>query len=300
VIDGIYTQQYPHIDTLAAVARNEPRWNWYAIADSAQEKALPWALTAAGGEVRCLLGATQGSPLAENSPHLVGLPSPARGGIAWEWIARMAVRKPCVTVVASRLGFDALFEQLKQFTEIRLPDDTEMFFAFWDPAILGTLVGQRDDSTLYVKGPVLDDAQLALLYGGLSGWWYWDREGGMHTVSIEADAPTTRLDKPLKLRQRQVDDLVEASMPDHVLYYVDLNLPHLLRDIRPEAHYGYVVRALTGAREIGLETMKDLVNYVSVSLIYGNRWNQDSVIAGVLARVKDGRIRFSEAMELLP
>ncbi|HWV30326.1 MAG TPA: hypothetical protein VN038_11755 [Dyadobacter sp.] len=48
------------------------------------------------------------------------------------------------------------------------------------------------------------------------------------------------------------------------------------------------------------ETIKDLVNYVSVSLIYGKRWNQDGVIAGVLARVKDGQIRFSESMELLP
>lgn len=293
-------EMYPHIDALAVVAQNQPQWNWYAIADSAQEKTLPAALTAVGGEVRCLLGATQGSPLAEHSPHLVSLPSPARGGSTWEWIARMGVRKPCVTVLASQLGFDALFGQLKQFTEIRLPDDTEMFFAFWDPAILGTLIGQRDDRTLYVKGPVLDDEQLALLYGGLSGWWYWDRDGEMHTVSIEVEAPTVRLDKPLKLRQHQVDELVDASTPDHVLYYVDLNQPHLLRDIRPEARYGYVMRALSGAQGIGLETMKDLVNYVSVSLIYGTRWNQDSVIAGVLERVKDGRIRFSEAMELLP
>lgn len=300
MIEGIHTKQYPHIDILDAVAQNQPQWNWYAIADSAQEKALPGALTAVGGEVRCLLGAAQGSPLAENSPHLVGLPSPTRGGVVWERIARMGVRKPCVAVVASQLEFDALFEQLKQFAEIRLPDDTEMFFAFWDPAILGTLIGQKDDSTLYVKGPVLDDEQIALLYGGLSGWWYWDRDGEMHTVSIEVETPTVRLNKPMKLRQLQVDELVEASTPDHVLYYVDLNQPYLLRDIPPEARYGYVVRALSGAREIGLETMKDLVNYVSVSLIYGKRWNQDGTIAGVLAQVKDGRMSFSDAMELLP
>ncbi|SEO63600.1 protein of unknown function [Duganella sp. CF517] len=293
-------EKYPHLDALATVASNHPQWNWYAIADSAQEKDLPGALTAVGGEVRCLLGATQGSPLAENSPHLVSLPSPARGGSAWEWIARMGVRKPCVTVVASKLEFGSLFEQLKQLTEIRLPDDTEMFFAFWDPAILGTLIGQPDDSTLYVKGPVFDNEQLALLYGGLSGWWYWDRDGEMHTIAIEVETPTIHMSKPLKLRQPQVDELVDASTPDHVLYYVDLNQPHLLRDIRPQARYGYVARALLGARDIGLETMKDLVNYVSMTLIYGKRWNEDSVIAGVLARVKNGEIRFSEAMESLP
>jgi hypothetical protein len=293
-------EKYPHLDALATVASTHPHWNWYAIADSAQNSALPGALTATGGEVKCLLGATQGSPLAEKSPHLVALPSPARGGAAWAWIGQMAKRQPCVTVLASRLPFDVLFEQLKQLAEIRLPDDTEMFFAFWDPAILGTLIGQRDDSTLYVKGPVFDDEQIAVLYGGLSGWWYWDRDGEMHTVAIAVETPTVRMSKPLKLRQRQVDELVDASTPDHVLYYVDLNQPHLLRDIRPDARYGYVMRALIGAREIGLETMKDLVNYVSMTLIYGKRWNEDSVIAGVLARVKNGEIRFSAAMELLP
>jgi hypothetical protein len=300
VIDGIYTEQYPHIDTLAAVASNEPQWNWYAIADSAQNDALPGALTSAGGQVRCLLGATQGSPLAEKSPHLIELPDPARGGAVWEWIGRMALRQPCVTVLASRLSFESLFEQIKQFAEIRLPDGTEMFFAFWDPAILGTVMGQEDDSTLHVRGPVFDEEQRAMLLGGVAGWWYWDRDGAMHSLKIDGEAPTVRLAKPLILAQSQVDDLVEASMPDHVLFYVDLNQPFLLNDIPPKERYGYVARALTGAREIGLETMKDLVNYVCVSLIYGSRLREDSGIGELLARVKRGELRFSAAMKLLP
>jgi hypothetical protein len=293
-------EKYPHLDALATVASNHPQWNWYAIADSAQNPALPGALTAAGGEVKCLLGATQGSPLAEKSPHLVGLPSPARGGGAWEWIGQMAKRQPCVTVLASRLPFDVLFEQLKQFAEIRLPDGTEMFFAFWDPAILGTLIGQKDDRTLHVEGPVFDDEQRAMLFGGLDGWWYWDRDGGMHTVAITAATPTVRLAKPLILMQHQVDELVEASVPDHVLFYVDLNQSYLLTDIPPNQRYGYVERALRGARELGLRTMSDMVNYVCASLIYGPRWQQDKTIGDLLARVKNGDLKFSAAMKLFP
>lgn len=293
-------EKLPDLETLALVARQHPLWHWYAIADSAQSKSLPGALTDAGGQARSLLGATQGSPLAEKSPHLVTMSSPVRGGAGWEWIARMGARQPCVTVVASLLPFDALFEQLKQFAEIRLPDDTEMFFAFWDPAILGTLIGQQGDATLHIKGPVFDDKQRAMLYGGLSGWWYWDRDGAMHSVDIEVETPTVRLIKPLKLAQHQVDELVEASMPDHVLYYVDLNQPHLLADISPRERYQHVARALRGAREIGLETMKDLVNYVCASLIYGPRWHQDGTIAELLASVKNGGVRFSEAMKMMP
>ena len=293
-------EKYPHLDALATVASTHPQWNWYAIADSAQNSALPGALTAAGGEVKCLLGATQGSPLAEKSPHLVALPSPARGGVAWEWIDQTAKRQPCVTVLASRLPFDVLFEQLKQFAEIRLPDGTEMFFAFWDPAILGTLIGQKDDPTLHVLGPVLDEEQRKMLFGGLSGWWYWDRDGTQHSVEIDGAAPTVRLTKPLMLGQGQVDDLVEASLPDHVLFYVDLNQPFLLNDIPPKEHYSYVARALTGARDIGLETMQDLVNYVCVSLIYGARLREDKDLLALLARVKSGEMRFAAAMSLMP
>jgi hypothetical protein len=155
----------PNIAVLAALAAQHPDWRWYAIADSAQDATLPGAIDGPGAAVRCLLGATQGSPLAAQSPHLVQLVPPGQGGVAWQWIARWLGRpaplEPSLTIIASTLAFDALFAQLKQFTEIRLPDDYDMFFGFWDPAILGTLVGQPDDATLHVKGPVLDASQRA-------------------------------------------------------------------------------------------------------------------------------------------
>lgn len=290
-----------YIDILSKVAQQHPQWNWFAIADSAQNKALPASLMQVNGQVRCLLGATQGSPLAQESPHLVALPRPIRDGGAWQWMGQNATRKPSsVTVVASLLSFDALFAQLKQFTEIRLPDGTEMFFAFWDPAILGTLIGQADDATLHIKGPLFDLKQRSMLYGGLKGWWYWDRDSAMHSVALDADAPVVRVTKPLMLTQEQVDQLVEASVPDHVLYYVDLNQPHLLTDIPPRQRYGYVERSLRGARDIGLETMNDMVNYVCAALIYGDRWHHERAIIDLLAQVKRGDMKFSAALELLP
>ena len=231
---------------------------------------------------------------------MVSLPTPMRGGGVWQWIGQTVLREPSITVISSELSFDELFEQLKQFTEIRLPDGTEMFFAFWDPAILGTLVGQSDDMTLHIKGPVFDREQRAMLCGGLKGWWYWDRDGAMHTVSIDIPIPPVSLNKPLLLTQEQVDDLVEASVPDHVLYYVDLNQPHLLTDIPHGQRYEYVERALRGARYIGLETMSDMVNYVCAALIYGARWESDELIVDLLTQVKRGDMEFSAVLKLLP
>jgi hypothetical protein len=294
---------HPHVAALAALAAQHPNWRWYAIADSAQDTRLPGTIEAPGAEVRCLLGATQGSPLAAQSPHLVSLAQPDQGGAAWQWIARWLGRpaplEPSLTVVASALPFDALFDQLKQFTEVLLPDDYDMFFGFWDPAILGTLVGQPDDATLHVKGPVLDADQRALLFGGLAGWWYWDRDGHQHVVDVGA-APPVRLPAPLRLAQSQVDELVEAGVPDHVLYFVDLNQPDLLRDVPEALRYAYVKQALVGARGIGLVGMRDLVNYVCMTLSYRERWYSDTRITELMAGVKHGDMKFDDAIKLLP
>lgn len=297
---GVTMSAYPHLDALTTLASKHPQWHWYAIADSAQDKSLPAAIAAPGADVRCLLGATQGSPLAEQSPHLVRMDRPTPDSAAWQWIARSAPRKPCVTVVASSLPFEALFGQLKQFTDISLPDDYDMFFGFWDPAILGTLVGQADDTTLHVEGPVFDLEQRRMLFGGLAGWWYWDRDGGLHSVDVGGDALPVRLPKPIILTQDQVDDLVEASVPDHVLYFVDLNQPHLLRDIPVKQHYAYVKLMLSGARAVGLSGMRDLVNYVCMTLIFGDQWSSDKRISDLLLKVKNGEMDFSHAIDLLP
>lgn len=297
---GVTMSATPQLDALTAVAAQHPQWRWYAIADSAQDKSLPAAIAAPGASVRCLLGATQGSPLAEQSPHLVRLNPPSHGAAAWQWIARVAPRTPCVTVLASSLSFDALFEQLKQFTEIRLPDDFDMFFGFWDPAILGTLIGQADDETLHVKGAVLDDAQRQMLFGGLTGWWYWDRNGGLHRIEVGTDTPAVKLPAPIMLSQAQVDALVEAGVPDHVLYFVDLNQPHLLTSVPVRERYNYTKCALRGAREIGLSGMMDLVNYVCMTLIFGAQWSNDERIANLLRRVKSKELDFSDAIKLLP
>jgi hypothetical protein len=294
---------HPHISGLAILASQHPDWRWYAIADSAQDATLPDAIDGSGAAMRCLLGAPQGSPLAGESPHLVQLAPPDQGSLAWQWIARWlgqpAPLKPSLTVVASTLSFDVMFAQLKQFTEIRLPDDYDMLFGFWDPAILGTLVGQPDDVTLHVKGPALDRAQRALLLGGLTGWWYWDRDGRQHTVDVGA-TPPVRLSAPLLLTQTQVDQLVEAGVPDHVLYFVDLNQPNLLRDVPEASRYAYVKKTLAGARAIGLVSMHDLVNYVCMTLIYRERWNGDAQITALMARVERGDITFDDAIDLLP
>ena len=289
----------PDIALFRSLAREDSALTWYAIADSAQHSDLPTGLTRHGNECRCLFGASQGSPVAKLSPHLVALPTPLARSNAWSWISLHAKSKPCVSVIATTLSFDELFDQLVACTEVTLPDGDSMFFAFWDPAVLGTLIGQADDITLHVKGPVLDSDQRSMLVQRLSGWWYWDRAGHLHQVRVEP-AKNGKLTGPIPLTQQQVDDLVEASVPDHVLYYLELNQPFLIADTSPTQRYALVREALRSGRDIGLSTMGDLVNYVCVELIYKQRMREDRSVVDILDQVKQGRLSFHDAMEALP
>lgn len=289
----------PDIALFKRLASQNSSLNWYAIADSAQHSDLPARLESPGRESRCLFAASQGGPVAKLAPHLVELPSPLASSNVWSWVSLHGSSKSCVSVIAATLPFDNLFGQLAACTEVTLPDGDSMFFAFWDPAILGTLVGQPDDLTLHVKGPVLSSDQRSMLVQGLGGWWYWDRDGRLHEVHAE---PAT-VDKPagpITLTQQQVDDLVEASVPDHVLYYLELNQSFLISDISPTQRYALVQQALDRARDLGLFAMSDLVNYVCVELIYKQRMRQDRHIVDIFDQVKHGRLSFHDALEVLP
>ena len=273
--------------------------HWYALADAAQRPELPGAI-ATNANHRCLFDASEGSQLAACAPHLVSMPMPSSDNRAWNWIERYASSSPCITMLASTLSFDELFVHVQRFTEVVLPDGEDMFFAFWDPAILGTLVGQPADNTLHVPGPALSPAQRNALLNGITNWWYWDREGGLQRIDGTAAGAETSNDLPLRLSQAQVDMLVEASVPDHVLHYVQLNQAHLLDAIPKGRRYAAVRSSLEHARELGLTGMGDLVNFVCASLIYGEAMKTNATIGALLERVRSGALTWDQVMDVLP
>lgn len=115
-----------------------------------------------------------------------------------------------------------------------------------------------------------------------------------------ADAEKEQASIPLQLDQKQVDDLVEASVPDHVLHYIDLNQPQLLSDIDHTQRFGLVCKHLQNARDINLETMNDLVNYVCAALIYQDQFQTDPAITALLDQVKNGELQLTQALEKMP
>jgi len=283
---------------LEAWALEHPRLNWYAVADSAQHDAVPSSLLGSHRTTCCLFKHSQGSPAAQYSPHLVSLDPPAQKNKIWQWIKLNAVLKPCVSIIATPRPFKEIFDQLTDFIEVVLPDHNEMFLAFWDPAILGTLIGQDDDLTLHVKGPVLTKDQAAMLMNGLAYWGYWDRSGGFHAIRV--GEKYCKKSSKIRLTQNQVDDLVEASVPDHILYFLRKNQQMLVNKVPIKDQYEIVRVALSRAREIGLFSMRDLINYVCVELYYEYQGQKSGVIEYIIDQIKNRGRELDQIIRDLP
>jgi hypothetical protein len=289
-----------------ASAFDNQEFTCYAIVDKAQDKALleKFEKHDIGVRSKCLLPAALDSDIEDYSPHLLELSPLAADADIWPVVLRGGAQHPAsFTLLASRLSFDTLWDHLAAFTEILLPDDTDMIFAFWDPAVLGTLTGQASDLTLHVPAPVLSERQRARLLLGISAWWYWDRDGNPQQILARDNAEAAAVDLvdlPLKLTQVQVDMLVEAGVPDQLLSMVMENQPQLLWDIPASQHYKIVEKHLLDARKLKLFGMRDILNYVCAALIYGDTLQIDSTITALLEQVKADALSFDAAMEQFP
>lgn len=281
------------------VARGNGLLRWYAIADSAQQKALPFAIQHPGFQARCLFDSSQGSPVAAQTPHLVEIGSPLNKNAAWRWISNHRRVEACITVIATEIDFNCLWNHLYVCTECTLPGGDAIFLAFWDPAVLGSLIGQPDDHTLHIQGPVLHPAQKNALFRNLKNWWYWDRLGTMHSIDVNENKATHEA-FPITLSQDQVDDLVEGSVPDHILYYIESNQPTIICDLAPSHRYEFMVQSLAKAREIELFSMKDLVNFVCLELIYRERINHDKIIMNAFEKLFRRELAFHDLIDQLP
>lgn len=298
--------QMQNFEMSLAAAFDNRHLNCYAIIDSAQDGTLLERFAKASLSTRslCLLPAAIESGVEDYSPHLVALSPLAADADEWPAFVAEGSQQPAgFTLLASALDFDDLWSSLASFTEIALPDDTEMIFAFWDPAILGTITGQTSDRTLHVPGPVLSERQRARLMKGIYAWWYWDRSGVpqqvLPVVSPESDLAYL-VALPLKLTQIQVDMLVEAGMPDQLLSSVRENQPLLLLNVPIDQQYKRMAKHLVEARRMTLFGMRDIVNYTCAALIYGEAMYVDIAIKSLLERVKTGEIDFDAATKLFP
>jgi len=272
---------------------------WYALVDWAQKPTLPAAYLERAGS---LFGAAPDSPVGLQGPWLVPMDENPANSARWQALLRAIHLNPAAaSVLATRLSPEELLRRLQTCLDLILPDESDdLQLAFWDPAILGSLVGQTGDDTLHVPGPILDTEQRNHFLESLVAWWYRNRDGEWQRIQGGLNAAANTVSLPFRFRQDQVDQLVEAGVPDLVLFHVRSNQPHLLAQRAPSAQYREIRRLVALARELGLTGLRDLVNLCCIGLIYGPRFDVDAEIAALLNAVKAGHMSLDEAMAEMP
>lgn len=274
----------------------------FALVDPAQDRSGSQRLSKLSRQRASLLA--DFSAPQDSAPQLLLLGAVDKLGEETVRMLERSVSSAACTFLLSGTSLTALQQHLARFVDVRLSGGVEMLLALWDPAILGTLVGQAGDSTLHVPGPVLSPTQRNDLLSPLVAWWYCDREQHWHRIAgsgLNSEAtPETRT--RLTLTQAQEDALVEASVPDQVLFHLQQNRPSLLNNPDlPHANYHRFVRqVLPAARMLGLEGMRDLVNFVALCLIYRQRMETDPQILQLLNQVQRKTLTMDEAMKRMP
>lgn len=283
-----------------AALSEKPDLNLFAFVDVAQEPSLLRRFHNNDLDSACLYGYEADSPIAKATPRLLQIDH-LRHQTLLSYLLRQIKLRPLGTMLAATCTLPELASHLRACMDVRLEGHDDMFLAIWDPAILGTLLGEEKDQTLHVQGPALSAGQAKTLVGPVLHWWYWDRKGNCHDIVkavVQSDCPPENL--PLQLDSRQVDMLVEASVPDHLLYHLSTNLPELIEKLAAEKRYDFVRQQLRRGRDYGLDGTGDLVNYVAIALAFGARFDESSNVAQILQRVKDKELSFEQAMKLLP
>ncbi|WP_441460933.1 DUF4123 domain-containing protein [Burkholderia thailandensis] len=245
----------------------------YVLAAPLHNGSLPGALSVRRDHVACMLDG--GADVQAVSPHLIYIP-PSHFESARGWLERHGPASPCATILASPLPLAALAEHLKSFLRVCLPDGEPIVLAYWDPAILATLVGSAEDETLFVKGPVLSGEQRQAFLAPILRWAYWDRKGALRQICWAQDrmpAATMSLRLPLKLEQAQVDALTEASVPDGLLQHFGEHAPELLADVPERDRYGFVCRQIARARQHGIEGTGAWMDYCALAMRHGEAFD---------------------------
>lgn len=269
--------------------------NIYGLADAAQDTTFLQKLKHL--KQKCLLKEAAGDKAKAVSPHLLQLPKNFADD-EWEWIEKQIAGTPAMTIIVTPLSFDILYQHLRQFLDVQFEDGLEMILAFWDPLVLAPLLSNKDDQTLYVKGPIFNELQVKQFLLPIQSWWYWNRLGQLKMVIGESKKQheLLKVQTPIPLDHQQEAMLVENSFPNTLIYYLRLNNQYLIEDISDQDLYSLVIKTIPKAREYHLFGMRDVLNFICLKLTYKEHFNDDPVLHKYLPSLKDKQISMDDVM----
>lgn len=281
--------------TFADYPLDEIDLNVFALADAAQDSSFLKVLEDL--RQKCLLKEASGEKAKKISPHLLELPQNFSSS-EWAWLEKNVAGTAKMTLIISPLSFDALYQHLRHFLDVEFEGGLEMILAFWDPLILATLVGNENDKTLYVPGPTFTQEQRNIFLGPIQSWWYWDGLGHLQTIFglNEQEEQLSDVKTPIQLNVAQEEMLVEATLPNHLVYYLRLNNSFLVNEMSDLQLYEVVVNAIPDAREYNLSGTRDILNFICLKLLYKESFFTHAQLQMQLEQVKNQKMSMDDVM----
>ncbi|HPR08798.1 MAG TPA: DUF4123 domain-containing protein [Denitromonas sp.] len=205
-------------------------------------------------------------------------------------LRRVLSRWACASFAAfleSGLPLETLAARLNQRMEATLDDGTDVLWRLFDCRVFEALLD------------VLDPAQRAIVFSGISRWAFQQRDGTVgiphHTVAPPGD--TLADTAPLSLTEAQQIALATATEPDSI---IDLMLRHgspRLASLRPHEQYARIRQALDSARAYGIFDAPDQAAWCSLDLALGADFHTQLPWVERLNEIKEKRMTFSQALD---
>ena len=84
----------------------------------------------------------------------------------------------------------------------------------------------------------------------------------------------------------QEEMMVEATLPDNLIYYLKLNNSFLVDKMNDDTLYKLVIQSIPEARTYDLSGTRDILNFICLKLIYKDQFNQDTELKFQLNQLK--------------
>ena len=192
----------------------------------------------------------------------------------FRWLDKYAGDAFSIIVMVSPLPFDAMRKRLSARLKIKLSEEMEAIFRFYDPRILASLIS------------ILSEPERDIFLGVASRWVYPNRSGGVDIINTRLQE-NDDFKEPFSISSQQEFKLLEASEVDQVLNLLRTIMPSKMAEFSVSEKYHLVKDLMCRAQTDGIESILGCAIFASIFIKGGSRVASSSLMQDVVKELRN-------------